>query len=185
MISCKFFRIPKQTNIKKEASTNGTRNDSLKREIEDISMEDETSNDAAQAAPTRTYKRKVDVVEDQAKRYKVSKSFVEDYGPQQKYSFDLWKKNSSVLERATVDGDYTENPMKWSTFHVCGFVAKITDDNGVIAKFQEQQIDGAALVSLCQDDLTSMMDIKLGTAIKIYNRILHLREEVVLKFMKL
>lgn len=184
----------KQTNFaaNKEISTNGARKDAfvlntskMKQETDEISIDDEVSNEGGKVSKSKANKRKAELDDVQVKRFKVSKKFMNDYGPQQKYSYELWKNNSTVLDRATIEGDITENPMEWNTFNVCAFISKITDDNIIVGKFQEQEIDGAAFVTMCQDDLTSMLDIKLGSAIKIYNRILHLREEVVLKFMKL
>lgn len=123
--------------------------------------------------------------EDLNKRLKVSKDFIKDYGPQLNYSFNLWKRNSKVLARATIDDAITDNPTQWSTENVYDFVSSITDDMGIAAKFQEQEIDGAAFICLCQEDLVQLMGIKMGPAIKIFNRIMHLREEVQLKFTKL
>jgi lethal(3)malignant brain tumor-like protein len=116
---------------------------------------------------------------------KVSKAFIEDYGPQLNYSFNLWKRNSKVLARATIDDAITENPSKWSIENVHDFVTSITDDPVIAEKFQEQEIDGSGFVCLCQDDLVRLMGIKMGPAIKIYNRIMHLREQIQLKFTKL
>jgi hypothetical protein len=58
-------------------------------------------------------------------------------------------------------------------------------DEETAAKFYAQKIDGEALLGLCQNDLVSLMDIKMGPAIKIYNRIMHLRQEVVEKFIEI
>lgn len=110
--------------------------------------------------------------------------FIQEYGPQMKYSYNLWKKNSKVLERASVDHDSTENPLDWSIYKVCKFVTKITNDSEVAKKFHDQDIDGSAFLCLNQDDLVNMMSIKIGPAIKIFNRILHVREEVNEKFIK-
>lgn len=123
--------------------------------------------------------------EDQANKIKVSQEFLEDYGPQLNYSFELWKKNSSVLDRVTIDGNLTENPLTWSTFNVCTFIEKITSDTTVVEKFNSNEIDGAAFVCLCQNDLVDLLGLKIGVAIKIFNRIMHLRQEITQKFMKI
>lgn len=124
-------------------------------------------------------------VKNQTMRMKMSKIFVEDYGPQLKYSFNMWKNNSKVLDRASIDGESTDNPLEWSVYNVCSFISKITDDKEVLLKFRDQEIDGSAFLALCQEDLVGLMNIKMGTAIKIYNRIMYLREAVMLNFMQL
>lgn len=110
-------------------------------------------------------------------------SFLKDYGPQLNSQYSLWKKNSKVLERASVETDSTENPMNWSQYKVCKFVQKLTNSPEITKKFQDQDIDGSAFVCLGQDDLVNLLNIKTGPAIKIYNRILHIREEISVKFL--
>lgn len=120
-----------------------------------------------------------------AKKSSVLTDFLEDYGPQLKYSYELWTKNSKVLDRVELQGEFTENPLHWSVTKVGKFIKKLTNDAKIAEKFTEQDIDGEALACLCQDDLTNLLGLKMGVAIKIYNRILHLRQEVMLKFFKI
>lgn len=120
-----------------------------------------------------------------AKKLSVLTNFLEDYGPQLNYSYELWTKNSKVLDRAELQGEFAENPLKWSVAKVGSFIKKITNDPKIAEKFTEQDIDGEAFACLCQDDLTGLLGLKMGVAIKIYNRILHLRQEVMLKFFKI
>lgn len=120
-----------------------------------------------------------------AKKVSVLNHFLEDYGPQLNYSYELWTKNSKVLSGAELQGEFTENPLKWSVSKVGSFIKKITTDAKVVEKFTENEIDGQALTCLCQEDLTNLLELKMGVAIKIYNRILHLRQEVMLKFFKI
>lgn len=123
--------------------------------------------------------------DEEQKAFKVATTFASDYGPQIGYSLELWKKNSKVLDRAPVADMSTGNPMEWSVAEVSSFIQKITNDAKTVEKFQAQEIDGATFVCLCQEDLLHLMNIKMGIAIKIYNRILHLREEILLKFIKI
>lgn len=127
----------------------------------------------------------VAAADEENKASKVARTFAGDYGPQIGYSLELWKKNSKVLDRAPVADTSTGNPMEWSVAEVSSFVGKITSDEKTIEKFHGQEIDGATFVCLCQEDLLHLMNIKMGIAIKIYNRILHLREEILLKFIKI
>lgn len=154
----------------------------------DFEQEHETSVKVEKVATKKIAKRKAAASEepsgDEAKKIRFPKTFLKDYGPQLTYSYELWKKNSKVLDRAAIDGDFTNNPTEWSVKNVCSFISRFTDDAATIAKFQEQEIDGAAFVSMSQDDLVELMNIKIGLAIKIYNRIMHLREEIMLNFVK-
>lgn len=124
-------------------------------------------------------------LEEPKKKIKISKAFLEDYGPQLNYSYNLWKKNSKVLDRVSIENVSTVNPIEWSPKNVSTFVKSITGDEILASKFLEQEIDGAAFICITKDDLVELMGTKLGVAIKIYNRILHLREEVMLNFMKI
>lgn len=117
-------------------------------------------------------------------KIKVIEHLLHDYGPQLNYSFDLWTQHSKVLDKAIVlEDNLTENPLHWSVDDVCIFIAKFCDEE-TAAKFFAQKIDGEALLSCQQKDLIDLMSIKLGPAIKIYNRILHLRQEVMTKFLE-
>lgn len=115
-------------------------------------------------------------------KIRVIQHFLEEYGPQLNYAYNLWTKNSKVLDKAMItDEDLSENPIKWNVDDVCTFLVKFCDEE-TAAKFLAQKVDGEALLGLCQKDLVSLMDIKIGPAIKIYNRILWLRQEVMTKF---
>lgn len=187
------FRSNKQ-NVK-ETSTGGSKS-GLKEEIKD---EDDLSIDIVLSSSKTTLektskrtaiKRKAQDQNDEetsaekSTGMKVAKVFLEDYGPQLNYAYAMWKKNSKVLDRATIGGQSTANPSEWSCENVCSFILKIVDDEMVATKFKENEIDGAAFICLHQDDLINLMNIKIGTAIKIYNRILHLRQETALTFIK-
>ena len=84
-------------------------------------------------------------------------------------------------EKEEIIDEDAENPIKWNVDDVCTFLVKFCDEE-TAAKFYAQKIDGEALLGLCQKDLVTLMDIKIGPAIKIYNRILWLRQEVMTKF---
>lgn len=70
-----------------------------------------------------------------------------------------------------------KNPLHWTKEEVSMFVGKIKNCSMQGALFLEHEIDGLAFLSLRQDDMTDIMGIGLGTAIKIFNRIMVLREE--------
>ncbi|KAG5678683.1 hypothetical protein PVAND_008334 [Polypedilum vanderplanki] len=175
-----------------------------------VSSHDETSNEASSVVKVpakRGRKRKtvqVPLIDDKEEiqiepeevkkeendeirtaKMRIMEPFLSDYGPQTNYLFNLWTNNSKILNKANITGnDLTKNPLKWNIEDVCTFVVKFCDEE-TTAKFYAEKIDGEALLSLCQKDLIDLMKIKVGPAIKIYNRILFLRQEVVTKFSEL
>lgn len=190
-----FFSVPKPIN-RDIPMSNGSRHEpNVKKKLNEVKVEervdfnanlDDESTEASSGVSKRGRKRKVEPATDtQPQNVKVFKTFLEDYGPQLNYSYNLWKENSRIFKRAEIDDFSTKNPTEWSCQNVATFIGKFVDDPEVIAKFREQEVDGAALICLCQDDLINLMNIKSGPAIKIYNRILHLRDVVMTKFMKI
>lgn len=188
--------------------------DTIKQEVHDVaenSMHNietdmNSSSEVKQAPKKRGRKRKIPQIPleqtlltkslsqhmnpsvEQNVRIKASKTFLTDYGPQLNYSYALWKKHSKVLDEATVHDEQMKNPMQWTVAEVSSFIKKIPncDEGGVVSKvFVDQEIDGEAFLSLSQDDLIMLLNIKIGIAIKIYNRILHLRETMALKFFEI
>lgn len=178
----------------------------VKKEKKEIKVEplvefEETSNDTVKVAKKRGKKRKLtqpkvvpekkekleeEIHNDEHKKVKMSvvQHFLQNYGPQINYAYGLWTKNSKVLDKISITGeDCTENPIKWTVDDVCTFLVKYCDEE-TTAKFYAQQIDGEAFLGLCQNDLVTLMGIKVGPAIKIYNRILWLRQEFMTKFVQ-
>lgn len=118
-------------------------------------------------------------------KIKIVEDFLRGYGPQLNYTFKLWQINSKVLDEAiSIEDNLSENPLKWSVDDVCTFIIKFCDEE-TAAKFYAQKIDGEALLGLWYNDLIALMEIKMGPATKIYNRIMHLRQEVVTKFIEI
>ncbi|CAO1367507.1 unnamed protein product [Diamesa serratosioi] len=118
-------------------------------------------------------------------RIRASKRHVQDYGPQLLYSHKLWTQNSKVLDHLTnKDFELTKNPLNWSISEVSNYISRLPNCSNLVKTFINEEIDGAALLCLCQDDLINLLNIKLGAAIKIYNRIVFLREEVTQRFVE-
>ena len=65
----------------------------------------------------------------------------------------------------------------WSIEQVADFISDIPniDHNYISDKLSKEEIDGESLLSLTQSDLTSILEIKLGPAIKIFNAITALK----------
>lgn len=110
---------------------------------------------------------------------------IADFGPRLKQSYKLWRTSSRILDRCT-DGlsDYEQNPLCWSVENVASYVERFPGCTLVGNQIREEQINGKAFLSLTQEDLVKYLDVKLGPAIKLYNRIIHLRLEVEKHFIK-
>lgn len=74
---------------------------------------------------------------------------------------------------------------EWTPHQVADFVAKIPGCKVWAAQFERELIDGAAFATLTKDDLESYLGLKMGPAVKIYNRILKMRELVLKTLVKL
>lgn len=62
------------------------------------------------------------------------------------------------------------NPLEWSVSDVVDFIAS-TDCASLAKIFQEQDIDGQALLLLTLPTVQECMDLKLGPAIKLCHQI--------------
>ena len=60
---------------------------------------------------------------------------------------------------------------------MCDFISEIPniDHSAISSRLSQEEIDGESLLSLTQADLTSILEIKLGPAIKIFNAITALK----------
>lgn len=70
-----------------------------------------------------------------------------------------------------------KNPLLWTTDEVAEFVSQLPNCSGVGETFIANDIDGLAFLSLRTDDMIDIMGLDFGTAIKVFNRIMLLREE--------
>ncbi|XP_031634280.1 uncharacterized protein LOC116347709 [Contarinia nasturtii] len=70
-----------------------------------------------------------------------------------------------------------KNPLNWSIDEVVTFVSNLPNCSSLGPKFIENEIDGLAFLSLRQSDMIDIMGLTVGSAIKIFNRIVLLREE--------
>nr|XP_061810224.1 lethal(3)malignant brain tumor-like protein 4 [Nerophis lumbriciformis] len=66
---------------------------------------------------------------------------------------------------------------RWSVRQVCAFVESLPGCEDSAKQFDDEQIDGKAFLLLTQRDIVSIMSIKLGPALKIYNSILMFKHE--------
>ncbi|XP_061661370.1 lethal(3)malignant brain tumor-like protein 4 isoform X2 [Syngnathoides biaculeatus] len=65
----------------------------------------------------------------------------------------------------------------WSVQQVCAFVESLPGCGDLAKQFSDEQIDGRAFLLLTQRDIITIMSIKLGPALKIYNSILMFKHD--------
>lgn len=70
-----------------------------------------------------------------------------------------------------------KNPLNWSTTEVAEFVSKLPNCSMLGKDFIENDIDGLAFLSLRKNDMIDIMGLSIGSAIKVFDRIVLLREE--------
>ncbi|XP_067614701.1 uncharacterized protein l(3)mbt [Eurosta solidaginis] len=108
---------------------------------------------------------------------KIAKEFLYDYGPRLQQNYTIWQRNCAFdMQRIK------RNPLFWSTKDTCAFVQCVLRNADTTERFLREDIDGNALLLLQQSDLTEMLKLKLGPAVKLYSCILQLRTLTAIKF---
>lgn len=88
---------------------------------------------------------------------------------------ESWHKHSQFLKRfISTDID----PRSWSNSDVIEFVSSIPCCHIQSEVFRKEAIDGEALLSLNQKDILTILKLKVGPAVKLYNSIVLLRQHV-------
>lgn len=86
-----------------------------------------------------------------------------------------WLKHSKYLmEYVKPDAD----PRDWTEDDVINFVSSLPNFKEHSKLFKDHSIDGESFLMLSQKDLVDILNIKLGPAIKLYNIIVLLRQNV-------
>lgn len=121
------------------------------------------------------------------KRIAASESILKDYGPTLSATYHLWRENSRNLFRNVADGEdsiKTSNPLLWTVHDVARRVAELPGCSQLASRFEENEIDGSALLMLSQEDLIeTALRLRTGQAIKVFNYIALLREEVTVRWL--
>lgn len=154
-------------NIKKETNSNALRK---------ISSSSSSSSTTSSSSSTRKQKLlSSDEILDV--NVLIAKDYLLDYGPRLQQNYNLWLSNFSF------DSDKIKrNPMLWSVTEVSVFVDIYLNCRNTALTFAQEEIDGQALLLLQQSDLTDVLNLKLGPAVKLYSCILQLRSLAVTKF---
>lgn len=70
-----------------------------------------------------------------------------------------------------------KNPLNWTIDEVSEFVSQLPNCSMLGPVFVEHGIDGMAFLSLRKMDMMNIMGLSTGSTIKVFNRIIYLREE--------
>ena len=84
-----------------------------------------------------------------------------------------WEKH--VLNLPGVKGKTSKEVKSWSTLQVSSFVNELTGKRDCGEHFVAQEIDGEAFLMLSQSDLSSVLKLKLGPSVKIFNAIMKIK----------
>ncbi|XP_058178753.1 uncharacterized protein LOC131294725 [Anopheles ziemanni] len=115
---------------------------------------------------------------------------LEGYGPRLLHAYEVWRRNSYFLDECTERENgggvsRLKNPLHWTTDETARYIQQLPGCDECATKIRLEEITGKTLLSFTQDDLVKYMGVKIGPAIKVYNRIIHLRQIVTNKFLQL
>ncbi|XP_020712241.2 lethal(3)malignant brain tumor-like protein 3 isoform X2 [Athalia rosae] len=85
----------------------------------------------------------------------------------------IWAKHSNALNR--VVAKQNTDPRRWSNEEVIKFIHSVPNCREIGSIFRKHSIDGEAFLMLTQEDLVTLLGLRLGPAIKLYNSIVLLR----------
>ncbi|CAG9861922.1 unnamed protein product [Phyllotreta striolata] len=88
---------------------------------------------------------------------------------------ETWQKHSEFLQKFVKN---EVDPRFWTYKEVVNFVSKLPSCACYSDIFIKEKIDGEAFLSLNQRDVVSILKMKMGPAIKLYNSIILLRQQV-------
>lgn len=79
--------------------------------------------------------------------------------------------SSATSSASDNGGDQGPQLHKWTVSEVCEFIRNLPGCSDYAEDFENQEIDGQALLLLKPNNLVSVMGIKLGPALKIIDRV--------------
>ena len=168
---------------------NGVGKKEFKKEIEDVKPVIQNLSDSQEKAISRTemetqtdFNQVLNTFDTEWEENIRKTVFQPGYLPQPLPAGTLpfnWAEHSKILlgSRANSSKVTAKKAKLWSIAQVCDFVTEIPniDHDSIITKMREEEIDGESLLSLTQSDITSILEVKLGPAIKIFNAITAVR----------
>ncbi|CAH1155941.1 unnamed protein product [Phaedon cochleariae] len=144
-------------------------------EIKEEEEDEEEREEPPEKKPKRKYKKRAKSVEipDSPDRRKAI-SFIDESKilPVERES---WPKHSEFLRKYIRS---EADPRYWSNREVVNFVSRLPCCGKDGDVFRKEKIDGEAFLSLSQKDILSLLRLKVGPAVKLYNSIVLLRRHV-------
>ncbi|XP_053663755.1 uncharacterized protein LOC128712914 [Anopheles marshallii] len=117
---------------------------------------------------------------------RLARPVIEEYGPRLLHSYEVWQRHSRYLDECTEQtGAMRKNPLHWTTDEMARYIEQLPGCAEYASKIRNEEITGRSFLSLTQSDLIDYLGVKIGPAIKIYNRIIRLRQLVTTKFIQL
>ncbi|XP_035915176.1 uncharacterized protein LOC118513481 isoform X2 [Anopheles stephensi] len=117
---------------------------------------------------------------------RLARPVIEEYGPRLMHSYEIWQRHSRYLDECTEQtGALRKNPLHWTTDEMARYIEQLPGCAEYASKIRHEEITGRSFLSFTQADLIDYLGVKIGPAIKIYNRIIRLRQLVTTKFIQL
>ncbi|XP_049297411.1 uncharacterized protein LOC125771126 isoform X2 [Anopheles funestus] len=117
---------------------------------------------------------------------RLARPVIEEYGPRLMHSYEIWQRHSRYLDECTEQtGVLRKNPLHWTTDEMARYIEQLPGCAEYASKIRHEEITGRSFLSFTQSDLIDYLGVKIGPAIKIYNRIIRLRQLVTTKFIQL
>uniref|UniRef100_A0A182MFV5 SAM domain-containing protein n=1 Tax=Anopheles culicifacies TaxID=139723 RepID=A0A182MFV5_9DIPT len=117
---------------------------------------------------------------------RLARPVIEEYGPRLMHAYEIWQRHSRYLDECTEQtGVLRKNPLHWTTDEMARYVEQLPGCSEYASKIRREEITGRSFLSFTQTDLIDYLGVKVGPAIKLYNRIIRLRQLVTTKFIQL
>ncbi|XP_050072979.1 uncharacterized protein LOC126561076 [Anopheles maculipalpis] len=117
---------------------------------------------------------------------RLARPVIEEYGPRLMHSYEVWQRHSRYLDECTEQtGALRKNPLHWTTDEMARYIEQLPGCAEYASKIRHEEITGRSFLSFTQSDLIDYLGVKMGPAIKLYNRIIRLRQLVTTKFIQL
>uniref|UniRef100_A0A182SHC7 SAM domain-containing protein n=1 Tax=Anopheles maculatus TaxID=74869 RepID=A0A182SHC7_9DIPT len=106
---------------------------------------------------------------------RIARPAIEEYGPRLMHSYEVWQRHSRYLDECTEHtGALRKNPLHWTTDEMARYIEQLPGCAEYAGKIRHEEITGRSFLSFTQADLIDYLGVKMGPAIKIYNRIIRL-----------
>uniref|UniRef100_A0A182N7F3 SAM domain-containing protein n=1 Tax=Anopheles dirus TaxID=7168 RepID=A0A182N7F3_9DIPT len=179
--SCGSSSITTATSSSSSSATAATRDDPPKDRIVRLTKESEPAGGGA-ASPPPPPPPPPAVRES----IRIALPVLDEYGPQLLHSYETWRQHSRYLDECTErSGLLRKNPLHWTTDEMARYIEQLPRCGEYANRIRHEEITGRSFLSFTQADLINYLGVKIGPAVKIYNRIIRLRQLVTTKFIQL